>query len=252
MKIPIFVAGYPKSGTTWLTRLLGEVLHSPTGGSIPRLDNTEIATEGQDRVSNYVIRKGHFVIDQENTSKWGTRAHLLSPNDLTIFQAVHIVRDPRDIAVSAAFHWSMSMNQIVHNMIKGSNNFRFCGPWAEYVDSWIDVDPAVLIVRYEDLLLDGITTISRILREFEITPNKRKIEEAYEKQKFSVRKAHVEKFGASYPLGLDFNVKFMRKGESGDWVNYFNKQLAFEAEVHFGSLLRKFGYESDINWWNRL
>lgn len=58
----IFVAGYPKSGNTWLTRLLGDALDCPTGGSMPQQDAVEIACEGNDRPGHYVIRKGHFVL----------------------------------------------------------------------------------------------------------------------------------------------------------------------------------------------
>jgi hypothetical protein len=61
----IYVCGHPKSGNTWLTRLLGSVLNSPTGGCMPSQDGKEIATEGQDRTGNYFIRKGHFTFTDE-------------------------------------------------------------------------------------------------------------------------------------------------------------------------------------------
>ena len=66
-KIPIYVIGYPKSGTTWLTRMLGDLFECPTGASIAAADDSEIATEGADRVSDYVVRKGHFVFTEDES-----------------------------------------------------------------------------------------------------------------------------------------------------------------------------------------
>ena len=55
----ILITGYPKSGNTWLTRLIAELLDSPVKGFYQQPKHNELAIEGQERQGNYVIYKGH-------------------------------------------------------------------------------------------------------------------------------------------------------------------------------------------------
>lgn len=49
----IIVAGYPKSGNTWATRLLAEVIGYPVAGSWRRNVVDALEIEGADRVSDF-------------------------------------------------------------------------------------------------------------------------------------------------------------------------------------------------------
>jgi len=90
-RTPIHVIGYPKSGTTWVTRLLGDALNSPTGSGVCR-HNAEPATEGWDRPGPYFILKSHF-------------SQVDRPAELTEqTKVLYVVRDYRDILVSSFFH----------------------------------------------------------------------------------------------------------------------------------------------------
>lgn len=132
----IYIIGYPKSGTTWLTRLMGDILNCPTGGSVPEEDKNEVATEGWDRPNRgkLVVRKGHF--RPITATELVPAAHLMDVSHLELGKhfLIHIIRDPRDICVSGAYHWSISVEKFLDRMIAG--DIARCGRWDEYTEYW--------------------------------------------------------------------------------------------------------------------
>jgi hypothetical protein len=54
----IVVVGYPKSGCTWATRLVAELVRCPVSG-FWQSDKKEIAIEGEERVSDFRCYKSH-------------------------------------------------------------------------------------------------------------------------------------------------------------------------------------------------
>lgn len=247
-KNPIYVTGYPKSGTTWLTRLLGDALDCPTGGCTSKYDSKEIASEGRSRQSEYVVRKGHFVLVGPEDYQSG---HFLTEEMVQRNPTVHIIRDPRDIAVSAGYHWGKcSLSAIMQNMSLGKGCFRHCGQWDEYVERWLPLCPTV---RYENLLKDGLSELTRVILELGFEPPEpRKLEIVIARQAFDKRVEHIQEYGEMYPLGKEFNLKFMRKGISGDWRNHFDKWLAYRFWFRFGSKIRELGYEEDDEWYKEI
>lgn len=60
----IVITGYPKSGNTWLTRLVGEVTQFPVVGFWNEPDNPEIAIEGLDRENGGEVYKSHHTVSE--------------------------------------------------------------------------------------------------------------------------------------------------------------------------------------------
>ena len=251
----IYVAGYPKSGTTWITRLLGDVLSCKTGGSLPAEDKKEIATAVYGEDSYITIRKGHFVLMDTIASSPVIKPHRLQWKGLreSSHKVVLIVRDPRDIAVSGAFHWKVSVSSFLTDMIKGTNGMRTMGPWNVFMREWLAKYKKfdAVIVRYEDML-QGANSLEKLLNDLRFIVNNQIIAESYERQNFQNRIADVIQNGHNYNLGKAFNLKFMRKGIAGDWRNHFTREDAKKSESHFGDLLRHFDYEQDPLWWKKI
>lgn len=87
----LHVIGYPKSGTTWVTRLLGDALNSPTGSGTGN-HRSELAAEGADRPGPCFVLKSHF-------SKADKPDHITSNTKI-----VYVWRDYRDVLISSFFH----------------------------------------------------------------------------------------------------------------------------------------------------
>ncbi len=254
MSMTVYVAGYPKSGTTWITRLLGDVLSCKTGGSLPAEDKKEIATEVYGD-TNITVRKGHFVLMDTIASLPVIKPHRLQWKGLRkrSHKVVLIVRDPRDIAVSGAFHWKVSVSSFLMDMIKGTNGMRTMGPWNVFMREWLAKYKKfdAIIVRYEDML-QGTEFLEQLLNNLGFVVAEKKIAEAYERQNFQNRVVDIIQNGHNYNLGRAFNLRFMRKGVVGDWHNHFTRAEAFDTEVSFGELLSYFKYESNSLWWEEI
>lgn len=252
----VYVAGYPKSGTTWITRLLGDALNCKTGGSKPSEDRLEIASNTElNRHWDIIIRKGHFVLTDDPSFTPVARPHQMSWRGLKSdeHKVVFIVRDPRDIAVSGSYHWKVSVSDFVHDMVTGCNGVRSIGPWSCYVNAWLERYEkfGAILVRYEDML-EGPEVLTHLLQNLGFSRDRAEVVEAYERQRFENRVKDIQENGNSYARGKAFNLRFMRKGIAGDWRNHFTREEAFETEAHFGDLLRHFNYESNPHWWKEI
>jgi len=180
-KEPIYVIGFPKSGNTWLARLLAEVTQSKIEATNP----VDGADNSPERNGCYVIHKEHIVKDAD--------AALQS-------KVVYIVRDVRDVLVSWFFHcnrWvrperitenALYKRYLNHEVKKSINLLRssikaefiaemlyhlrllLCGKsdrmivggWSEHVLFWT-CKPSVVVVKYEDLLKDTEGELRRIV-----------------------------------------------------------------------------------------
>jgi hypothetical protein len=235
-KKEIYVVGYPKSGNTWMSRLLGDVLDSPvmSGGNKPAL-----ADEGFDRSGDYVIRQSHLLRKEK-------------PNGA---KAVFVLRDPRDVAVSVMFYWQRkSLMKVISGMAGIQSDIQSAplhksGGWINYVRRWLITEDSGLsdVVKYEDLSKDTYTTLGATLIWLSAKPVK-SIAEAVERQSFASRKKSIHK---DLPYGDTIQNRLMRKGVPGDWVNHFNRKQAKFFHEHFYDTMKVLEYENDPDWWKQ-
>ena len=113
--------------------------------------------------------------------------------------------------------------------------------WDTFNKSWLDKN--VPLIRYEDLLLDAVSTLERALLQVTgQTPDRNRLQLIVEKYKFenqTKRKRGVE----------DVN-SFIRKGIAGDWKNKFTPEARRMFHKHAGDTLIALGYELDNSWVN--
>ena len=76
--------GYPKSGNTWVTRLIAELVGCPVAG-LWHSSKIEIAREGQHRVSDFQCFKSHHQLHELHTDKDSDEHYI-----------VYVIRDPRE------------------------------------------------------------------------------------------------------------------------------------------------------------
>lgn len=247
----IFVTGYPKSGNTWLARLLGECLDSPVTGF---KNANPLCTEGLDRTGKYVIRQLHLrpvskddpkrdaAIDNAYRYDW---RHRLDG------RIVHIVRDVRDVIVSAHFYWQRKdISETVNAVCNGEHPLRTIGPWQDFVESWFSCPAYVPPIKYEALSVDAIGVMLGLFREIEIEDVLLgKIKEAVNAQSFARTRARIEKDGDSRPYGKTIQLRNLRRGFPGDWRNHLTMPDCRYIHEKCGPLLMALGYIQDNDWW---
>ena len=252
-KEPIYVIGFPKSGNTWLARLLSEVTQS----EIEATNVVDGADNSSDKKGSYIIHKQHSVEDVEKVLEC---------------KVIFIVRDVRDVLVSAFFfcntfvcedwvkrkgrvgwirgllykayfqHQISRTNEhlcgnellVILNWMRGDKNE--IGSWSDHVLYWSS-QPGVLIVRYEDLLNNTEYEMRRILDALGITVDNEKIINTVINQSFDNKK---ENFLNSDNLS---NFKFLRSGKSGGWCEFLSQPMVENIEKKHGDVMRQFGYK---------
>lgn len=232
----IYIAAYPKSGSTYLTRLLGDVLNSPTGGCMPAQDYAEIATEGWDRPGPYVVRKGHFVLVDNNTGPVVPSPHRLAWKRLTDEKIVFLIRDPRDICVSGAYHWRCTPAEFLDRMIRG--DVARCGRWDEYCEKYLSrFGPTINFVYdcYENILESPVKQVDRIMKWLHLLPILSTIQQSVNRQSFATRSKGLTE--------QEMRRNNMRLGKVGDWKNHFTQEMNDRIWHEFGWMMERLGYE---------
>lgn len=247
-KQPIYVVGYPRSGNTWLSRLLGDVLNSPVEGY---LNAKPLATEGQDRDGKYVVRQLHLKPHDGSESDPMLTAWSLNINKWNGDPIVYIMRDPRDVCVSAMFYWDISTIEKAVNAVGGGLwPLTGVGKWTAFVDMW-DVFPfGMHVVTYEQLHGNPFKEINSIVKDYLGEHCSGELVRAcVSRQSFSEKKATIEhENGVDRPYGKEAQLKHLRHGKVGDWKTYFTSSATRYAYQHFHNHLIKFGYEPGKGW----
>jgi len=246
----IYVAGYPKSGTVFITRLLGDALDSPTGAYWNSRDGEDISAEGGGRKGKYVVRRGHFrLLNKSYPSLTPVPApHKLAWRALTGQRLVCIMRDPRDVATSAHFYYHQgqwAISKILKDMRDGTGSFSVMGPWDAYMSAWnaLPYHPMSL-VKFERLAKDPFRCLKEIVADLEIdAPTDAHMQEACNRQSFAAKKQWIESTTKPLPLGKGLNLKHMRKGKPGDWKNHFTEKEKRMARTFFGKTMAELGYD---------
>jgi len=255
----IVVVGYPKSGCTWATRLVAELVGCPVAG-FWQSDKKEIAVEGEHRVSDFRCYKSHHQLAELG----------IQPNDPDTW-LIYVLRDPRDIAISAANYFQFDrfpgLAALFRSVRRGeklyrhtlypllvSQNYRlecmteallhgsaevhnWCRvSWREH---WRPYEQAgVPIIRYEDLLATPEEQSRRILGHLEIERSAGTIAAAVESQSFERKKEALRRSGESG------RAKFLRVGKSGQWREKLPAHLQARFTEELGAELARWGYSA--------
>jgi hypothetical protein len=251
MKQKIIVTGYPKSGNTWLTRLVAEIVRCPVKGFLYS-DHNEIATEGENRVSNFECYKSHH---QFNELKEFDQNHSI---------LIYIIRDPRDISLSGRNYFDFKFDESIPPIIfkfsilriyfrkyfrekfinrkmnrailYGDKDLSWCYlPWINHVQTYLK-EEKVLIIQYENLKKNPMAECERIIDYIGISRTTKELDDAILKQSFKQRKKKANL------MSDKLNSRFLRSGEIEQWrAGMTNKEKRlFSKEL--GIFLKRLGY----------
>ncbi|MEM0983848.1 MAG: sulfotransferase domain-containing protein [Planctomycetota bacterium] len=247
----LFIAGLPKSGTTWLEKMISswpgyhELL-------IPDVADYELKSGGSHDYDlpgdTFSRMSGMLVLSKMHVHGSPHNARVLK--DAGVPYAV-LFRDLRDVAVSNFFYVRNTPWHPEHphyadvSVEQGLATFaeRTLPAYAEWVRSWqANRDPErSLVLRYEELLADVRSRLAELAGLFRLDASDERLTEIAERNSFRSMSGGRE-------AGQADGSAFVRKGVAGDWVNHFTPSLKDTYKDAIGGFLIEFEYEQDLDW----
>jgi hypothetical protein len=233
----IFTTGYPKSGNTWLWRLLCEIFDAPLQNN-DNLPITYIFPKERDR-EKYVVRKLHMPMDKDlpTYSIYSDDIRERCKKGYLIF----IHRDPRSVVCSSMnFKNDFDLKKAVISLCDESNSdIMIYSHYLKWVNSYLEQkENCDVIIKYEDLLENPLCELRKIVDVIETNINDNKIKEAININNFDQLKKE--------------NPTFYWKGKTDTWKEYFNQEMGKYLTVYMGDFMLKYGYIASLDWWKEL
>lgn len=230
-----FLASYPKSGNTWVKFMLSQLMI----GKELDFDHVEdlIPMVGDQNSAPVLLSNGGKII----------KTH--EPYMKSYKQAIYIIRDGRDVAVSYYYHqlregmFKGTFSEFLTQFIKGKVDGYSC--WKNHVLTWmaapIQEDNGLLIIKYEDMLSNPFNTLGNILGFLKVPIEDKEIQSAIEsntKEKMR-QKEHTSSIISKSKRK---DISFVRSGVQGDWKDTFSNDDIKKFNDFAGDILVRFGY----------
>lgn len=272
-----FICGMEKSGTTWLQRILDTHPHILTMGEGHFGDtlcrklaegiteyNTVLARTAQDvyggKMDNQPLTQDEFnllwVIASLMSYKGEIAADVKLIGEKTPSNAyfmeglsrafprvkfLHIIRDGRDVVVSAIRHMQrVTKDEQAWNMTASTE--RVAEVWVKMTEAARKFGAAnpecYHELRYEALLSDFDRTVEGVLQFLGMEHTPEIIAQCREKTDFKT-------LSGGRDAGKEDRNAFLRKGISGDWRNHFDEATLKVFESKAGKLMDELGYATE-------
>lgn len=242
----LFVGGLPKSGTTWLEKMLC-TLDGFTDIMIPE---AVYYGEKHNESHTFDFPKNTFTQLKKALTVLKLHCHgsqsnfdILKANEI---QFVVIYRDLRDVAVSYIFYIKRTTYHPEHRKYKTLStkdalltfSREVLPSYVKWIDSWhqYENEPSCCIIRYEDLKEDTFNQMKTIFNHYGISLSDDKIKDIIEVNSF-------KKLSGGRKQGEQSKSSFFRKGISGDWKNHFDEDVISAFKKEMGNYIEKYGYE---------
>ncbi len=273
----VWLASYPKSGNTWFRAFLSVLLkEGPL--DINRMETDQIFSDkvtietvldiSTDYLSAREVetfqRETYTYLSAESRKTLYVKIHdafTLSQTDnlpripeASVKQAIYLVRNPLDVALSLANHTGLSVEKVIQKFIVNpegafislrnssySQLYQPLGTWSMHAESWL-TRPGfpVHFVRYEDMKTRPLETFTKAIVALGIPASKERIGRAIEECKFE----NLQKKEAEHGFrekGV-VNSLFFFKGEVGRWKEELTSGQVKQIREANEPMMRHFGY----------
>jgi aryl sulfotransferase len=273
----VWLASYPKSGNTWLRAMLTALLspdqklhglNAMVGGSelgerqflddSCGVDSSSLTYDGlkpwlraMRRVAAEQVEPPYFVKTHD--------AYAVTAEGLSLFPAeasllaVHIVRDPRDVAISLAAHDGSDIEAAIVKladpdyMLNGARHEGgeflpvMVGDWSGHALGWLEqTEIAALLLRYEDILADPSEALRGVADACGLPIDDTTIMAATAATTLEeLRTAEQETGFAEKPAGM---ANFFRAGRAGEWREVLTLPQIEAITTSHGAMMQRLGY----------
>lgn len=195
-----------------------------------------------------------------------TNANRRVAGELENVPAFHVIRDPRDIVVSAYFshrysHSTKKWDKLIghREQLKQATleeglmlELEFSRQNLQAIGRWDYSLPNVLEIKMEDLTRDPERYFFEIFKHLDLLSESKKQDGKVTGKQLSkiIQKNRFEKKSRGRLPGEEDVTSHYRKGISGDWKNYFSREHIRFFKENYNDVLLKLGYESDPDWIN--
>ena len=272
----VWLASYPKSGNTWLRILLSNLLED---GDAPQDINDLRLRNGiaADRwtFDDLTLLESRLLRDDEVerlcpavhdafAAECAAAAFVKVHNAYVRLDdgmpllgrcgraAVYLVRDPRDVAVSYAFHNDCDLARAIADLnnpahaLEGKRHQQTRQrllDWGGHAASWLDQsDLPVHLLRYEDLLADTAAAFGRVLDFLGVTADADRIVRAARHADFSELQRQERRGGFAERVG---SAPFFRRGQAGGWRECLTPAQVRAIEDAQGPAMDRLGYRRE-------
>lgn len=255
----IYIVGYPKSGNTWLARMLAKA----TRLQVESLDEAhpEVAADVNREIGGGTIQE-HGSIFKLHDMPDDFVDRLARKTGNPQVKVIYIYRDIEDVFISSYLYfkksgieqyienpwnpgkllepvwlarrirWRIHMNRYLNAFIRqgyasGSVTYaQHLSAWFAYLNGR-NSEHDHAITRYEILINDPVPELKRIcdcigFHEIKVGA----LENAVKSENFSSRKQEIEQASDSLTFGKEFNKRFLRSGKSGDHKRFLTESQA--------------------------
>jgi len=272
MKKIIWLSSFPKSGNTWVRHLLSNYFFNNQKNFDFNIDkkiaririkkNLRTEIDKNNIIKSINSSFHHWLRSQKELKIEGNFCFLKNHNANVNFNnsfftdesctlaIVYIVRDPRDVVISASHYWDQSIDWTIDKICQdqyftGYNpndltDYEFFSTWQNNLISWTRADNIKnipkIIIRYEDLILDIEKEFYRLLSFI----NKFTGEEVnWEQLKFSIKSSSFETLSKHEEKN---KKKFFKKGKKNQWKNKLSDEQILKIEKNLKNGMLSLNY----------
>ena len=271
----LWLASYPKSGNTWVRALLSNYLNQEKDddnifekmrmiGSFPKKNDFKDIVNENDLKNNYMNLFKYFIPAQEKINK-NKKLHIIKTHNFNgavngfnftnkenSIGSIYIVRDPRSVALSYAYHSNISFEKSVRLLLDETRialNDKYYPEarmsWKIHLKSWLNNPQKKIIIKYEDLKENtekNFVNILEFINSFiknKILIDQDKVKKTLEICSFENLSNLEKKVGFSE---REKNTNFFRQGKTSEWKENLPKDLIKKIETNFSTEMKDLGY----------
>ena len=270
----VWLASYPKSGSTWLRAFLHNYIRdSRAPHSINSLQDLSTGESGASLYRRFDPRPAsrYSIADVQRMRPLVHRALMAAHPDLVFVKthnasllvegfplmtpdatagAIYLLRDPRDIAVSYSRHLGRPIDETIAFMADpaaatGGTDVKVyerLSSWSVHVHFWTrSPNPRLLIMRYEDMVARPEEAFGAVIRFLGDEPPSDRLARAIRFSAFDElsRQERVHGFGERPPEAV---APFFRSGTPGEWRTALTEAQRKQIGRDHGEVMARFGY----------